>query len=121
MSTINETIDKKINGLLYGNRLILPFKCHFLKVIFDDSIITDFSPSAKGIFVREKEDFTDVYFYDYKNLRDAISKYEAIKMVVVEKGKNVFNHENHMKLAVYLEDKHIARIEKTDEDILFIE
>ncbi|GBD89184.1 hypothetical protein BMS3Abin03_03134 [bacterium BMS3Abin03] len=108
-------------GLYYYNRLILPFKAHFLKVIVHDEIITDFSPSSKGIFIREKEDFTDVYFHDYKDLKGSLSKYEAIKMVVVEKGEDVFDFNNHLKLALYLEKKHIVKIEKCEEDILFLE
>ncbi|MEJ2616023.1 MAG: hypothetical protein P8Z35_13780 [Ignavibacteriaceae bacterium] len=90
-------------------------------MIIDDEIITDFSPSSKGIFIREEADFTDIYFLEYKHLNDTVSKYEAIKMVVVEKGKDIFDFNNHKKIAVYLENKHNTRIEKTEEDILFIE
>ena len=121
MKTLDEMLENKIAGLYYNNRLILPFHAHFLKVIIEDEIITDFSPSPKGIYIREEEDFTDVYFLEYKHVNDTVSKYEAIKMVVVEKGKNVFDSNNHKKIAIYLEDKHKIRIEKTDEDILFIE
>ncbi len=90
MKSIEEIISEKQNGLHYGNRIILPFKCHFLKVIFNDDIITDFSSGAKGIFIREEEEFTDVYFHDYSNLKEELSKYENIKMVVVEKSKKHF-------------------------------
>lgn len=121
MKKIDEVLSEKIYGLYYGNRLILPFKCHFLKVIVDDEVITDFSRASKGIFIREEEDFTDVYFLDFKNLTDSITKYEAIKMVVVEKGENIFDIKNHKKIALYLEEKHKLKIESTDEDILFIE
>ena len=121
MYTINEVLQNKIYGLNYYNRLILPFKAHFLKVIIDSEIITDFSPGSKGIFVREKEDFTDVYFNNYKDLKKSVSKYEAIKMVVVEKGKDIFNFDNHIKLALYLKDKHKVSIEHCEEDILFLE
>ena len=121
MKTIDEILENEINGLYYNNRLILPFQAHFLKVIIDDEIITDFSPSSKGIFIREESDFTDMYFLEYKHLSDAVSKYEAIKMVVVQKGEDVFDFKNHKKIAVYLEEQHKTRIEKTEDDILFIE
>lgn len=120
MSTISNALNNKLTGLFYGNRIILPMKFHLLKVIIENNIITDFSPSSKGIFVREKEDFTDIYFLDYKFLKDSVSKYEAIKMIAVEKGSSVFNTDNHIKLALYLEENHLVKIEKTDEDILFI-
>ena len=42
-------------------------------------------------------------------------------LVIVEKGKNIFDFSNHKKIAVYLEEKHKTRIEKTEDDILFIE
>ena len=42
-------------------------------------------------------------------------------MVVVEKGEDIFKIENHKKLALYIEEKHNVKIEKTDDDILFIE
>jgi hypothetical protein len=121
MKTINEVIQNKISGLRYGNRIILPFHAQFLKVIINDDIITDFSPSNKGIHIVETTDRTDIYFLEHKHLKDTISKYEAIKMVVVEKDKEIFNLDNHLKLALYLEKEHHVKIEKTDADILFIE
>lgn len=121
MSGIQDVLSKKLNGLHYYNRIILPFKAHFIKVIVDSDIITDFSPNSKGIFIREKEDFTDVYFRDYKDLKKVVSKYEAIKMVIVEKGKDIFDFNNHIKLSLYLEEKHNIKIEECDQDILFLE
>ena len=121
MYPIDEVLNKKLNGLHYYNRIILPFKAHFLKVIVSANIITDFSPNSKKIFIREKEEFTSVYFLDYKDLNDALSKYEAIKMVVVEKSKDIFDFNNHIKLSLYLEDQHHVKIEKCDQDIILLE
>lgn len=121
MYSIEEALKNKKSGLYYNNRLILPFKAHFLKVIVEHEIITDFSSASKGILINEEKDFTDIYFHDYENLKDSLSRYEAIKMVLVEKEKDIFNLENHIKLAVYLKEKHKAVIEMSDEDILFIE
>ncbi len=121
MKTIDEVLKGNKNGLHYGNRLILPFHAHFIKVIIDDNIIVDFSPSAKGINIVEEDEFTNLYFLDIKELKNSVSKYEAVKIIAVDKEKNVFDLSNHKKVAVYLEEKHNARIEETDEDILFIE
>ncbi len=121
MYTIDEVIEKNIHGLCYNNRLILPFRAHFLKVIVSSDIITDFSPGSKGIHIREAEDYTGVYFLEYKDLRSALSKYEAIKAVVVEKGKDIFDFQNHIKLSFYLEEKHKVIIEECDCDIIFLE
>lgn len=113
--------DKKLVGLFYGNRLILPFQCVFLKVVVNRDIITDFSRNSKAVSVEQEANFTSLYFQEYENLKESISEFEAIKLVIVEKGKDIFDFNNHIKLAVYLEDKHKLRIEKTDDHILFIE
>jgi hypothetical protein len=113
--------DKILYGLYYGNRLILPFQCIFLKIIVNKDILFDFSVNSKFIAVEEGKDYTDLYFREYENIQETISEFESIKMVVVEKNKNIFDFKNHIKLAIYFEGKHKIRIEKTDEDILFIE
>jgi hypothetical protein len=121
MAALDEILKSKAGGLYYRNRLILPFQGNFLKIVVDDDIITDFSPSSKDIYITEKENYTDIYFKQFKNLKDAVSKYEAIKLVLVEKGKDIFNFANHKKIAIYLEEKHQVKIEETEEDILFLE
>ncbi len=121
MATLKEILTSKPRGLYYKNRLILPFQGIFLKVIVDDDIIMDFSPSSSQIYITENEDYTDIYFKKYKHLKDAVSKYEAVKMVLVEKGKDIFNFDNHQKIIIYLGEKHQVNIEETEEDILFIE
>ena len=121
MKTIEEVLKNNISGLCYHNRIILPFSAHFLKIIVNADIITDFSLNSKGVFIREIEDFTDLYFSQYKALNRSVTKYEAIKMVIVEKGKDIFDFNNHIKLSLYLEKKHKVKIEECDQDILFLE
>ena len=91
MKSIKEVLKEKKSGLYYGNSVLLPFSCHILKLNIENDLITDFSPSDKGVHVSENPDFMEIYFYDYKDLGDVVTKYEAIKMIVVEKGKNIFN------------------------------
>jgi hypothetical protein len=121
MKTIKETLEQKVNGLFYGNRLILPFKANFLKIILDDDIITDFSPAGEKLYISENDNFTDLYFIGINNLQSKISKYEAVKMIVTEKNTDIFDPKSHIKLSVYLEEPHNLRVEKTPEDIPFID
>jgi len=121
MAELSEILKTESKGLYYRNRLILPFQGIFLKIIINDDEIMDFSPESEAIYIMENENFTDIYFKEYKHLKDVVSKYEAIKIVVVEKGMDIFNFDNHKKIAVYLEDKHQVSIREIDEDILFIE
>ena len=119
--TISDTLENKLNGLYYGNRILLPFSCYVLKIIIEDDILMDFSPSSKSIYLNETDSFTEIYFKDFKNLKETISKYESVKLIAVEKNKDIFQMENHIKLALRVGDNHKLIIEKTDEDILFLE
>lgn len=121
MSTINEIIKKKKKGLYYCNRVILPFKGHLLKVIIEDNILTDFSPTSKHIYVKEENGFMSIYFKDYKHLNEDITKYEAIKLIIVEKDKDIFDLKNHRKIALYPGENHELKIEASEDDILFID
>ena len=121
MKTIKEVLKEKRNGLFYGNRMLLPFSCHILKLNIENDLITDFSPRHEGVHVSENPDFMEIYFYDYKNLADVISKYEVIKMIVVEKGKDIFNIKNHITLALRPGEGHIVKIEELGENQIFIE
>ncbi len=121
MSTIEDMLKNNKGGLYYGNRALLPFTCNLLKVIIDDEIIMDFSSTSKAISYTSFEDFCEIYFKQYKNLKDVVSKYESIKLIAVDKDKDIFNFDNHIKLVIRVEDEHKLKIEKTDEDILFIE
>jgi len=121
MNTINEVLKKKKRGLHYRRRVILPFSGHLLKVKIEDNILTDFSPTSKHIYVKEDEGFMSIYFKEYKDLAEEISKYEAIKIIIVEKDKDMFDLRNHRKLLLYPGENHDLKIEAADDDILFIE
>ncbi len=121
LNTISDVLENKLNGLYYGNRILLPFSCYILKIVIEDDILMDFSPSSKSVYINETEAYTEIYFKDYKNLKDTVSKYESIKMIAVEKNKDVFSMDNHIKLALEIGENHNLKIEKTDEDILFLE
>lgn len=121
MKTLDEIISSKVNGLYYGCRMLLPFTGTILKMVIEDDIIMDFSPRSKDITFVQKENYTDIYLHNYKNLSDAVNKYEHIKMIVVEQGKDIFDFNNHRKIAVLVEEDHKLIIEELDKDILFIE
>ena len=73
MKRIVDVIATKQHGLYFGNRVLLPFHGYLLKIVIDDHILMDFSPSSKEIHVHETEAFMEIYFKDYKNLHDIIS------------------------------------------------
>lgn len=121
MRTIEQVLNNDVNGLYYGNRVILPFRAEILKAIIEKEIITDFSTTHKGAQYRITDEYTEIYFLDYKELAESISKYETIKLVVVEKGKDIFDFNNHKRLILHLKEKHFLKIEEANGEILFIE
>jgi hypothetical protein len=121
MSTIKEVLEKGGYGLYFGNRVLLPFRCHILKVIFENEIITDFSSSKRGACYKMVDNFTEIYFHEVDDLSEVVTEFKGIKMIVVQEGNDVFNFEDHEKLNVLLDGEHKLKIEKVEDDILFFE
>ncbi len=121
MKKIEDALKEKKNGLYFGNRIILPFHGYILKIVIDNDILEDFSPASKEVCINETEAFTEIYFTGEEDLREIVSKYESIKIIIAEKDKDIFNKENHLKLALRLGEDHLLIIEQAGEDTLFIE
>ncbi len=121
MKTLNDVINNKISGLHYGNRILLPFEAEILKAVIENEIIMDFSSSDRGACYKIHDGITEIYFHDYKILSEVVSEFEKIKLVVVEKGNDIFNFANHRKIALQIEEKHKLIISELNEDTLFIE
>lgn len=121
MRTLKEVLDYNIPGLHYGNRILLPFVADILKAVVDKEIIMDFATEQAEAHYTKHPEFTELYFCNFKNLEEVVSKYENIKLIVVEKGKDLFDFSNHKRLVLHLQEKHKIKIEETNDEILFIE
>ncbi len=118
---IDDIVSKNKQGLHYGNRLILPCEVEILKVIINAEIIMDFSSTRYGAEYSIKDGFTEIYFKEFKSVEDEITKFESLKMIVVDKGKSLFDFSNHKKIALHPEENHVLKISRLDDDVLFIE
>jgi hypothetical protein len=122
MSTLNDILKNNLHGMYYGNRVLLPVRIDILKAVIENDIITDFSSTKSGASYKIHDDFTEIYFYDYKVLSEVVKGFEKIKLVVVEKGKDIFDFTNHRKIALQVKEKHKITISEINEDtLLFIE
>lgn len=121
MKKLKEVLENKINGMYYGNRVLLPFKTEILKAVIEEDIITDFSDFSEQAEYNIKDTFTEIYFYDYENLSDFITDFETIKLIAVEEGDDIFNKNNHKKLILHLKENHIIEIEEAGNDTIFID
>lgn len=121
MSTVKKALEEKKHGIYYNNRVILPFKCEFLKIIFEDHIFTDFSSNSPDVEIIEHENFTDIYFKKYKDIQTELSKFENIKLIISEKNDDIFDFSKHIKLLLYIENDHRIRIELPDNNHIIID
>ena len=118
-------IDKIHNGdkgFYIGNRMILPFKCQFIKLIVDNHIITEFvgNPNIK---VSQEEKNTSIYFRETGKLNNFEGSYECIKMIISGLSEDLCNREKHLKIICMINENHEVRLELAEDnkDILFIE
>jgi len=121
MKTIEQVISENIHGLYYGPRVILPFAADILKAIIDDDIIVDFSHRSKIAYYQKQQNFTEIYFFEHEDILKDVSKYETIKLVIVEEGKNMFNFSNHKMISLNPVEHHKLEISSLDDDVLLIE
>ena len=121
MKTISEVLKNNVSGLCYGNRILLPFEGIVLKLVIEKNLLRDFSPSSDTVYINQTNEFLEIYFKEYDSLKNSLSKYETIKMVIVEKGSDVFDFQNHKKIALHILENHKVKIEEITDDILFIE
>jgi len=121
MKNIKEVLAENISGLHYGNRILLPFKAEILKIVIGTHIITDFSKNIDGASIRVTDFYTEIYFYEYKNLEEQLTKYEVIKLALVQQGEDIFNFDNHFAIELKIESKHKLLIEPILADLLFFE
>lgn len=121
MKTVNEVLNGNGSGLYYGNRVLLPFKAEILKIVIDSAIITNFSKQPHGADVRITDNYTEIYFCDYKNLEEELTEYDVIKLVLVQQGESIFKNENHIPIELAIESKHKLSIKRIGDDKLFFE
>jgi hypothetical protein len=121
MKTINDVLNDNSPGLYYGNRILLPFQAEILKIVIDSQIIANFSKQPHGASVRVTDDYTEIYLCDYKDLEEELTKYDLIKIVLVQQGKDIFNFENHIPLELSIESNHKLSIKKIGTDEIFFE
>ncbi len=121
MKKLDDVLQNKIHGLYYGNRVLLPFAAEVLKLIYKNDIITDFSLQNKGARYKIYEDYMEIYFCETDDLDREIEDYDVIKMVVVEKGDDLFDFKYHRRIDLRLLGKHKLAIEKIDDEMILFE
>lgn len=113
MNTLNEVIEKKLNGMHYGGKILLPFCAHVFHALIVKKAIMEGGKDLEytaNFSYKINEDFTEICFNNYDDLYEHLSEDDAINLLVVEKGKDVFNKANHRTIILHLKDEHIVEI-----------
>jgi len=106
-------------GYYTGTRMILPFKCNFIKIIADSHIITQFKKN-EDLTISQEPVNTSIYFKEVGRLKEFEGGYQLIKMVICSWHDDLSNPENHIKLVCKIEDNHQVDFEIPGDDVLFI-
>ena len=119
-TTIKYALKNNRKGFHIGNRIILPFKCHLIKLIADSHIVTEFSGSD-DIKITQSPKNTSVYFTERGAIRSMIDKYKVVKLIACEEDSDLTTADNHIKLVCEIDSNHVVLIYEPNEDMLFIE
>ena len=119
---IKDLIRGGAQGFYIGTRMILPFKCQFLKLIVDNHIVTEFVGN-KNIKVSQEERNTSLYFTESGKLDNFEGSYEYIKLIIAGLEDDLCDRGTHLKIVCSIEENHIVKLElaEDNDDILFIE
>ena len=121
-SKIKEQIRGGATGFYIGSRMILPFKCQFLKLIVDNHIVTEFVGN-KHVQISQEAANTSIYFKESGKLGDFEGSYEYIKLIIAGLEDELTNRGNHLKVICSIEENHVVKLElaEDNDDVLFIE
>ena len=118
--TINDALKENRKGFYIGHRLILPFKCQILKIIFHNEIFTELV-GGKHIKLNQDPKNTSVYIRTAGKLTNFMNTYEVVKMIVAEMDADLTDPSTHIKIICEIKENHEVNIHLPSEDMLFIE
>jgi len=121
-AAIKKHIKEGTEGFYIGSRMILPFKCQFIKLIVDNHIITEFVGNSNIKVSQEKEN-TSIYFREAGKLNQFEGSYECIKMIISGLEDDLCDRDNHLKVIFNIKENYTVQIglAEDNKDILFID
>jgi len=126
---IREAIAEEKHGLVYGNKILLPFRVYLLGIwigrdlsfLHSPDKYVDFLQNAKHIGYSEHESFTEIVFREHHELSKEFGKHKGhITLFCCEKGDDPFVLANHMYIRLHFrDDTNTVTLEISDEEIDF--
>lgn len=118
--TIQQALAGKRKGYYIGQRLILPFQCQILKVIFDNQIYTEVVEN-KDLLVHQDPNNTSIFITESGRLANYVNNYEYIKIIACEMDADLTDRKMHRKIVCEIKDNHEVAVAEANDDVLFIE
>ena len=119
---VEEAIDKGIKAFILKRRIILPFKCHVLKITIGGETFSDTKPpNDRHIIVEQDPINTSIYFLDVSSLRELRSKHPTVYAIVADYDSNLADPQTHIPIAIEITEGHEAPIRKLKPSELYIE
>lgn len=118
-SKIIEIVESEKKGYYTGTRMILPFRCNFIKLIADSHIYTEFVGN-KDVKIAQSEKNTSIYFREAGRLNDFEGSYKSIKLIIASEEDDLTDRKNHIKVICHILDDHEVELEMPNSNDLFI-
>ena len=116
---IIDIVNSEVRGYHTGNRMILPFKCNFIKIIADSQIVTEFKKN-NDLTVSQEPKNTSLYFREVGRLKEFEGGYQYIKIILASLEDDLSNPDNHIKMICEIEENHKVNMKIPGDDVLFI-
>lgn len=118
--SVKKALEAKRKGFYIGHRLVLPFKCQLLKIIFDGEIYTELV-GGNNLKLHQDPNNTSIYIQSAGRLSNYIDSYKVIKLVVCELEDDICDIDTHIKIVCEIKDGHSVEIHVPTDDMIFIE
>ncbi len=113
-NSIEQALKNNSDGFYIGNRLVLPFRCQIIKLIFDGEVIVDFK-ADDDIRIAQDPQNTSFYFKQVNDLSRRASSYKNIKLIASDWEAEICAAK-HFKLILDIEEQHVVKIKESGED-----
>lgn len=119
-ATIQQALDANATGFYIGRRIIFPYRCQFIKVIFDNEVFTDFTGRA-DVIVEQGPENTSLHILGKGLLQKYAERFAKMKLIICEYDADLTDFHNHIKLVCEIGEKHEIRLRLPGDDVLFID
>lgn len=118
--TIKDALAKNKDGYYIGNRMVLPFKCQIIKIMFDKETHHQMVGNDE-IQLHQDPMNTSIYFPKISDLNRWVNTHYPIKLIVAEMDADLTHQDMHVKLVGDIEEDHILKVHPPDENVIWIE